>query len=131
MSMHMDYDYLFRSEAELCTEDKRKEWAEMFRRMDYGKFVHGHGGPPGTVEALNMVRQMTNTIDCATSYLQARVKNSNAYDLMEAIGWAHYIMETPPDDTMKVVTYEHWNDFTVLEPATSQSNSVIHNAPNQ
>lgn len=124
MAMPVDYEYLFRDPAELCPDEQRHEWGDMFRALDYGKFVHGHGQPPSTLEAANMVRQMTNTIDCATSYLQARVQHSNAYDLMEAIGWGHYIMETPTNDTMKVVTYEHWNDFDIFEPPLTPTDVV-------
>eukprot|EP00812_Abedinium_dasypus_P012912 NODE_641_length_1430_cov_412.359273.p1 GENE.NODE_641_length_1430_cov_412.359273~~NODE_641_length_1430_cov_412.359273.p1 ORF type:complete len:398 (+),score=76.80 NODE_641_length_1430_cov_412.359273:117-1310(+) len=124
-----DYDYLFRDPAGLCTDEQRRQWALAFQRLDYAKFIHGHGEKPSQIEVLDLVRQMTNAIDCSTSYLQAQVRHSNFYDLMEALGWAHFIMETPSNETTLATAYKHWNEFTYLYPGADPANSEIKPSP--
>jgi len=122
--MPVDYDYLYRDPKDLCTDVQRQRMVQIFHDLDFQRFAHRHVKKPGTSEALDMVRVITNVIDCGTSYLQAKVQNSNAYDLMEALGWGHFIMESPPNDTMAMVTFPHWNDFTVLEPVSPSANKA-------
>lgn len=128
MSMPVDYEYLFRDPSSLCTAAQRQKLVQIFRDLDFERFAHHHVQKPGTLAALDMVRTITNVIDCGTSYLQAKTKHSNAYDLMEALGWGHFIMESPPGDTMQMITYPHWNAFAFLHSTMENKNGLASGA---
>lgn len=111
-SIPMDYTYLFQDPEDTCSKDKYTALNQSLWNLDADKFVHGNSG---WADLFGLISTLTNAADCGTPYLRAAVMNSNGMDLMETIGWAHFIMETPPHQSVSLIAYRGWNNFSLVD----------------
>merc|ERR550525_604072 len=115
-----DYLYLYQEPKSLCTPEVHAHLRKADMALNRSRLVHDKSSL-SEQESLQVVGLISDSLACATVFLRNGAANSDAYDPLHSIIWAHFFMES--QDVIHLVRDVDWDKDMVWAPTPMLSDA--------
>jgi len=98
----VDYGFLYRDERKTCPPEVFQRLSEKANGLDMLAFA-AKGDNVSLLEQITYVVHFVEVLECGLAFLRGSTQFGNGFELMEATVWAHFLMEAPTQERMRLV----------------------------